>query len=192
MYFVIVIYNSTILTNVESVSMMLFWDLGILILAESLSSTMRKDNYLYDPHIISSMRTYQEEAVSSIARTAECVLALPTEEIFNLQNGLNAEVPIISYHITPGLTAMTFQKAIETIINLQLSPPFNLDSQQGQGGMPDIADGVWERQVDILMKGLNSLNVTVGGSQAASAAFQSLMRENGDVLSECWSSDFST
>ena len=139
------------------------------------------------------MRTYQEEAVSSIARTAECVLSLPTEEIFNLQNGLSAEVPIIAYHITPSLTAMTFQKAIETTINLQLSPPFSLDSQQGQGGIPNLtADGVWERQVDIIMKGLNSLNVTVGGSQAASAAFQSLMHEHGDVLSECWSSDFST
>lgn len=139
------------------------------------------------------MRTYQEEAVSSIARTAECVLSLPTEEIFNLQNGLSAEVPIIAYHITPGLTAMSFQKAIETIINLQPSPSFSLDSQQGQGRMLDlITDSVWERQVDIIMKGLNSLNVTVGGSQAASAAFQSLMREHGDVLSECWSSGFDT
>lgn len=128
------------------------------------------------------MHVYQEEAVSSVARTVERVLSLPTEELFNLENGLSAEVPILAYHITPSLTATTFQKTIENIISLHTCEE---DAQQG-------AVSIWKQQIDIVMKGLCSLDVTIGGSQVASAAIQSLIRQHGDILSECWTSDFST
>ena len=128
------------------------------------------------------MRAHQEEAVSSVARTVEHVLSLPTEELFNLENGLGAEVPIFAYHITPSLTATTFQKTIENIVFLKYC----------EESAPHGADNIWKQQIDIVMKGLCSLDVTVGGSQVASTAFQSLMRQHGDILSECWTSDFNT
>jgi hypothetical protein len=65
--------------------------------------------------------------------------------------------------------------------------------RSGDGNAPDpIPDGDWERQVDYLMKGLLSLDVTVGGSQTAGVVIQSLLRRYGDVISECWTCDFGT
>lgn len=101
------------------------------------------------------------------------MLSLPPEEAFNLQNGLRADVPIISYHITPSLTATTFEKAIEAMIDIHLT-----DEQDNVS--------MWKQQIDTLMKSLTSLDVTVGGEQVTKAAFSSLLRRHGDVLSECW------
>lgn len=148
-----------------SVSITLFWDLGVLILAESI----------IDTDLISQIQPYRLEAISSVTGTAERLLSLHPEESFNLQNGLREDVPIISYHITPSLTATTFEKSIEATINVRLS----VDGEQ---------DNVsnWKEKIDILMKSLASLDATIGGEQATKAAFSSLMRRHGDVLSECW------
>ncbi|KAJ6000070.1 hypothetical protein N7481_000479 [Penicillium waksmanii] len=134
------------------------------------------------------MRVYQEEAVLSVTRTVERVILLLTEDIFNLENGLGAEVSLFSYHITPRLTAMVFEKAIETLIYLHDSQVCPANSLQ----IDPTASSIWQRRIDIVLKGISSLNVIVGGSEAATAAFQSLMPQHGDILSECWTSDFST
>lgn len=134
------------------------------------------------------MRTYQKEAVSSVTKTVERVLSLPTEDVFNIENGLGAEVPLLAYHITPSLTAMVFEKTIQTLIYSQTSAFCIGSSLQ----MDPTANLVWQRQIDIVMKGLSFLGVTVGGFEAATSVFQSLMPRHGDLLSECWSSDFST
>lgn len=137
---------------------------------------------------ILKVRTCCEEAVSSVTRTVERVLSLPTDETFNRENGLSAEVPLLAYHITPRLTAAVFQKTIDRLIS----------SRNGEGcaenphPMDPTADPVFRRQIDALLKGLTSLSVTVGGSEAAAAVFQDLMPRNGDIISECWTSDFST
>lgn len=122
------------------------------------------------------MRSYQEEEVFPVVRTVERVLLIPTEGLFNLENSLSAEVPILTYHITPSLTATTFQKTIKNIISLHFT-----------GGMKIKVLTVWHPQIYIVMNCLCSLDVIVGESQVASAAIQSLMRQHGDILSE---SDF--
>lgn len=128
------------------------------------------------------MRIYQAEAVSSVTKTVECVLSLAPDSAFNIENGLDAEVPLIAYHITPSLTATVYQKSIETLMHFQQSPLYT----------GEIVDEDWQSQVDIVLKGLSSLGVTVGGSEAAERVLQSLMPRYGDILSECWTSDFST
>ncbi|OJJ07013.1 hypothetical protein ASPVEDRAFT_154935 [Aspergillus versicolor CBS 583.65] len=149
-------------SKASSVSITLFWDLSVLILAESI-----------DPDLISQIQSYRLEAISSVTKTAQRLLSLVPEEAFNLQNGLRADVPIISYHITPSLTATTFEKAIEAMIDIHLT-----DGEQD--------NLIWKQQIDTLMKSLASLDVTVGGEQVTKAAFSSLLRRHGDVLSECW------
>ena len=134
-----------------------------------------------DDFIIASMRSYQAEAIASVTKTVEHVLSLPPDSAFNLENGLDAEVPLIAYHITPSLTATVYQKSVETLINSQQSPLHTGET----------ADDVWQRQVDIVLKGLSSLGETVGGSEASTRVLQSLMPRYGDILSECWTSDFS-
>ncbi|GLB02898.1 hypothetical protein AtubIFM57258_006366 [Aspergillus tubingensis] len=165
-------------SRTASVSLVLFWDLSILILAEALALSRES----VDDTIIASMRSYQAEAVASVTKTVEHVLSLPPDSAFNIENGLDAEVPLIGYHITPSLTAMVYQKTIETL----------MDSQQSPLHTGETADEVWQRQVDIVLKGLSSLGVTVGGSEAVTRVLQSLMPRYGDILSECWTSDFST
>ncbi|GLA26290.1 hypothetical protein AnigIFM63326_003109 [Aspergillus niger] len=167
-------------SRTASVSLVLFWDLSILILAEALALDRESDSV--DDTIITSMRIYKAEAVSSVTKTVECVLSLAPDSAFNIENGLDAEVPLIAYHITPSLTAAVYQKSIETLMHSQQSPLYT----------GEIVDEDWQCQVDIVLKGLSSLGVTVGGSEAAERVLQSLMPRYGDILSECWTSDFST
>ncbi|ODM18785.1 hypothetical protein SI65_05402 [Aspergillus cristatus] len=81
-------------SRTSCVSIVLFWNFSVLILAESLEATMRDTSY--EPHLTSSMRAYQQKAVFSVARTVERVLSLPTDDLFNLENGLAAELPLLS------------------------------------------------------------------------------------------------
>lgn len=183
-------HRMSLLTSLKPVSIEIFWDFAVLILAESVTATINSP-YSIESHLVSSMHAYQMEAVSSIARTVDRMLSIPAEESFNLQNGLSAEVPIIAYHITPILTAATFEKAVENIISLHFAPLCSTDVRENEP-LDSLTEHAWKQQVDIIMKGINSLAMTVGGSEAANIVSQSLLRRHGDILSECWSSDFST
>ncbi|KAJ5315389.1 hypothetical protein N7476_005696 [Penicillium atrosanguineum] len=167
------------------VSLMAFWYLGVLIFAEILQP-LRTTAI---PDLSSKMKTCRRDATSSMADIIECVLQLPVEEAFNLQNGLSADVPLIAYHVTPSLMVTALEKAVEHIIDMQTSYNHN---EEPVGTSWDSREETWTRQIDYLMKGLLSLEVTVGGSQTAGVAFQSLMRKHGDIISECWTSDFET
>lgn len=164
-----------LLTDTKTVFLIVFWDLGVLVLAQHLKSVLNEADHSHE-QLISWTRTYQWQAALSVAQMVECVLSLPIEEAFKPQSGLSAEVPIFACHVTPSLVVAALQKAIEQIIGSQFA------SEEGL-----ISDGVWDRHIRSLMKGLVSLEVTIGGSRTAGVALQSLMRNYGDILSECWS-----
>ncbi|GAB1199595.1 hypothetical protein APSETT444_008949 [Aspergillus pseudonomiae] len=175
----------------EKVSILMFWNLGVFVLKEALKPTMRGIDPPCSHSVFSKLQAYSEEAALSVTQIVECVLSLPFEEIFNLQNGVSGEASVLSYHITPTLVAATFQKAIENILDVQLYPPC------GVGALDDRpfnhhADSTWKQHIDTILKGLISLDATIGGSQASGVAIRSLMQSYGDILSECWSSDFET
>ncbi|KAF7591449.1 hypothetical protein BBP40_001552 [Aspergillus hancockii] len=178
-------------SRLSSVSILVFWDLGVLVLVDALKPTMSAPDPSFRQDAISSIQAYREEAASSIAHTMECVLSLPPEEIFNLQNGMSTEASIITYHITPSLMAAALQKAIENIIDMQFSSAHGLEILESGCRMLN-TDNDWRRQIDAVMKGLISLDVTIGGSQVASVAIQDLMQRYWDVISECWSCGFET
>ncbi|CAG8371330.1 unnamed protein product [Penicillium salamii] len=169
-----------LLTADVLVSHTMFWSLGIFLLADVYQGATKHLKEEFEQHNSPIIRKYQAQAVSLVARVVECVHDLPAEELFNLQNGLSADVPITAYHVTPSLAVTALEKAIESVISLQ--------SHQ-QIIMPD---GIWDRQIDFLMKGLLSLNVTIGGSQTCEVALRQLMSKHGDILSECWTSGFET
>jgi hypothetical protein len=170
------------------VSLAIPWDLGALVLAELMPPFADEINRSHKSNLISRIRASQKEAATSVSQTIECMLTLPAEETFNLQNGLSAEVPIMAYHVTPSIMTAALEKAMEYVLESRVA-----HSGRSNDNAPDpIPDGVWERQVDCLMKGILSLDVTVGGSQTAGVVMQSLIRRYGDVISECWSCDFST
>lgn len=175
----------------RTVSIVMFWNLGVFVLMDCLKPTMTGLSPPCSHDIFSRLETYTEEAALSVTRTAERVLSLPFEEIFNLHNGVSAEASVFSYHITPTLVATTFQKAIENILGLQLYPPCGVGTLEGRS-LSFHADFTWKQHIDIIMKALVSLDVTIGGSQASSVAIQSLMQSHGDILSDCWSCDFET
>lgn len=164
---------------------MAFWDLGVLILAEVFQHST--ENPI--SNLASKIQAYRKDATSSIAQTIEYLLRLPMEEEFNLRNGLSAEVPLIAYHVTPSLMATALEKAVEHTIDMRISQSHHQGPAGNTWGLDHEA---WIHQVDVLMKGLLSLDVTVGGSQTAGVAFQSLMRKYGDIISESWTSDFDT
>ncbi|KAJ5811594.1 hypothetical protein N7474_007895 [Penicillium riverlandense] len=178
----------SISSRIAFMSLAIPWDLGALVLAEIMPPFAEEINQSYDSNLIPRISASQKEAATSVSQTIDCMLTLPAEETFNLQNGLSAEVPIMAYHVTPNIMTAALEKALEYVLESQVS-----HSERSNDNAPDpIPDGVWERQVDCLMKGLLSLDVTVGGSQTAGVVRQSLMQRYGDVISECWSCDFST
>jgi hypothetical protein len=153
---------------------MIFWNLGLLVFAESSNSVLNESEYFHQ-HLISKIRALQQQAASSLTRTVECVFVLPTVGSWKPDSGLGVDVPITACHVTPSIAVTTLEKAIEQIIEVQS------DSETGL-----IFDGVWNRHVAVLMKGLVSLEVTIGGSRIAGGALRSLMQRYGDIISECW------
>ncbi|KAJ5160069.1 uncharacterized protein N7482_007073 [Penicillium canariense] len=167
-------------SRISLVSLAMPWDLGVLVLADTVQVFAHGLCRYSHPALFSCIQSYGNEAASSVASTIGCMLLLPTEERFNLQNGLGAEVPIIAYHVTPGIMSATLERAVEHVVKLRLSSPGDSD------------DMLQDHQIDRLMKGLVSLDVTIGGSQTAGVAMQSLMHKYGDAISECWTCDFET
>lgn len=125
--------------------------------------------------MIANMRTYQWQAASSMAQMIECVLELPAGEAFKEDSGLGADLPLTLSHVSPGIVVVALEKALQQIIDWRFSSEYET-----------VPEGTWELHVGTLMKGLVSMEVTIGGSRTAGAALQSLMREYGDILSECW------
>lgn len=174
--------------RISLVSFVMFWNLGIFLLVEVFKKVTKDLDSSVKQEIGPAVREYQRDAASCVAQVVECVLNLPAEEAFNLQNGLGAEVPLTAYHVTPSLTVTALQRAIESVIDLQLYS--GCDDDLSDDAQFLIPDGVWDRQIDILMKGLMSLDVTIGGSQTCGVALRGLMHKHGDILSECWTSGF--
>lgn len=80
------------------------------------------------------------------------------------------------------------RQAIEQQISLR-----DHDSTSFEGfGLGLTAEDQWRDSIDCLMKGLLMLDVTVGGSRAVQAASQKIIKSYGDILSDCWSTDFDT
>ena len=154
---------------------MTFWDLGVLVFARDTKFTKCHADQLYE-HFNLQMQVYQWRAALSVAQSAECVLALPATDAFNPQSGLHSDTPLTAAHVTPGTIVLALQNAVEQIIDLQSCSAYGL-----------VPDGIWNRHIGSLLKGLVSLGVTIGGSRTADIAIQSLMRDYGDILSECWS-----
>ncbi|KAJ5822559.1 hypothetical protein N7447_004899 [Penicillium robsamsonii] len=177
------------LTGLALVSLVMFWNLGIFLLAEVFKKVTKDLDRSFSQEIELAVREYQRDATSCVTQVVECVLNLPAEEAFNLQNGLGAEVPLTAYHVTPSLAVTALQRAIENVIDLQLYS--NCDAGVSDDDAHSlIPDGIWDRQIDVLMKGLMSLDVTIGGSQTCGVALRGLMHNHGDILSECWISGF--
>ncbi|KAJ5116855.1 hypothetical protein N7456_001203 [Penicillium angulare] len=186
------IHLLSILMNHGSVSHTMFWSLGIFLLVDVFqTATVSHLDESIAQCIGPTIRKYRDHAASIVAQVVGSVQNLPAEEVFNLQNGLGAEVPITVYHVTPSLAVTALEKAIESVIESQ-------HTSIPQGGLREyhrealVPDGIWDHQVDILMKGLMSLDVTIGGSQTCGVTLRRLMRRHGDTLSECWTSEFET
>jgi len=153
----------------------IFWDLGVLGLADVVKILSAEDSDPSNQHLFAQMQNYQWGSAMSMAYTVECVLNLPTAEGFKPFSGLDPEVPVTASHVTPTIVVLALQKAIEQIIEAKLSSGASLDP-----------DGVWDHSLGILMKGLVALGVTVGGSRTATVSMQTLMQAHGNILSECW------
>lgn len=79
-------------------------------------------------------------------------------------------------------------KAVRHIVSLRIS--ILAEAEMSDEDPDYLSDDLWRKRIDYLMKGLLSLQVTIGGSQTVGSVLKALMREYGDMISECWSSDF--
>lgn len=96
------------------------------------------------------------------------------------------------YHIAPDLAVVAVRKAIEAHITLEPTRTnADFDHQDPQSD-DDTNVQQWKEALDKLLKGLLALKASIGGSQSAGLALESLLQKYGDILSECWSADFET
>ncbi|KAJ5173647.1 uncharacterized protein N7500_001578 [Penicillium coprophilum] len=175
--------------KISLVSLVMFWNLGIFHFVQVFEKVTGDLGPSDRQQVGSAVRGYQRDAASCVTRVIGCVLNLPAEETFNLQNGLGGEVPLTAYHVTPSLAVSALQRAIESVIDLQLYSNCDARSLEDNAQLL-IPDGIWDQQIDILMKGLMSLDVTIGGSQTSGVALKELMHNYGDIISDCWTSGF--
>ena len=137
------------------------------------------------------LHSCQWTAGSCLAQLMRCVSAQPSLEVFNQANGLDVELPMTGYHLTTELMVTSLRQAIEKLIDLRHNADFDLTSSQDLD-LGVIVEEQWKESIDYLMKGLLSLDVTVGAAQAVICASHDLIRAYGDILSDCWSADFET
>jgi len=166
--------------------MISFWSLGVLVLADTILPFAEKINESCDPGLLSRVQLCREVAVSSMSRIIEAVSALPNGASFNIQNSLGPEIPIIAYHVTPSLMTSAFAKAVEHSVNLRVSNAYSLEDSIVDTAFRGCGDAE-DHRIDTLVKGLLSLDATIGGSQVSGIAFQTLMERYGDVISDSWS-----
>ncbi|KAJ6102671.1 hypothetical protein N7486_005098 [Penicillium sp. IBT 16267x] len=178
----------SLVRKVSVASMISFWSLGVLVLADSLLPFTEEISQFCHSGLLSQVQSCREVAVSSMTQIIEAVSALPNEASCNIQNSLGPEVPIIAYHVTPSLMTSALAKAVEHSVHLRISNAYSLEDSIVDTTFLGCADA-GDRKIDALVKGLLSLDVTIGGSQTASMAFQSLMERYGDIISESWSCD---
>ncbi|KAJ5636117.1 uncharacterized protein N7484_009430 [Penicillium longicatenatum] len=174
--------------KVSIASMISFWSLGVLVLADSLLPFIEDINQFCDSSIFPQLQLCRQVAVSSMTHIIQAVSALPNEAGFNIQNSLGSETPIIAYHVTPSLMTSALAKAVEHSIDLHVMNAYSLEDpivETNFLGYDDAGNG----RIDALIKALLSLDVSIGGSQTAGVAFQSLMETYGDIISEYWSCD---
>ena len=101
--------------------------------------------------------------------------------------------PILSVHASSGLIVNALEKAVESLIAMQLPQKTSMDSLHGPFmglGINDDPQLVWSRNLRMLLECLVSLQSVPSTSQPATVAMQSLLYNHGDLLSECWSSEF--
>ena len=140
---------------------------------------------------LSRLRSSQWTAGSSLTQLMRQVLAQPSLEMFNRCNGLSVDLPLTGYHLTTELMVTSLRLAIERLIDLRHIADFDLTSPEDLGFRLTVEER-WKDSIDCLMKGLLSLDGTVGTSSAVSRASQKLIKSYGDILSDCWSTDFET
>ncbi|KIW46400.1 uncharacterized protein PV06_02072 [Exophiala oligosperma] len=139
----------------------------------------------------SKLYSYQQDAASDLSQLMRQVQAQPSLEMFNLYHGLSADIPLTGYHITTELMVISLQQAIEQLINLHETSAHK--SWRPEGFSLNLTEeDRWGDCIDYLMKGLLLLDVTVGGSWSVQCASQKLITSYGDILSDCWSTDFET
>lgn len=165
--------------------MISFWSLGVLVLADSLLPFAEQICRSCELGLLSQVQLCREVAVSLVTRMIEAVSAMPNEANFNVQNSLGPEIPIIAYHVTPSLMTSALAKAVGHIVHLRVSNACSYQDSMIDTTFPG-SDDAGDRRIDPLVKGLLSLDATIGGSQTGGTAFQSLMVRYGDIISESW------
>ncbi|KAL4937877.1 Alpha/beta hydrolase family-domain-containing protein [Aspergillus oleicola] len=181
----------SIRSKISFISIILPWNLGILILSETLKPIMADTSLIpITPELSSQLHTYRRKAVSTITQIATKILSQRSEETknFNAENGLVPDVPILAFHVTVGLTVMTFGKAIEATIDMQASMSSGNNAEERNTGDLQLGqDDSWKKDVGTLMEALSLLDTIVGGKEVTRCVFDGLLRRHADVLCDCWS-----
>lgn len=171
--------------------LVLLWNLGLLTITEIPIEFTHIHTTTEGQPLSTTLRAYQRTAISTITQLSKHILADPFPENTTLCDDLDVETRMTGYHLAPDLAVVAVRKAIEQQVRLGPRGDVVFDDQGND--MSDCVDAEqWMDSLDHLVKGLLALKVSVGGSQSAGFALESLLRDHGDILSECWSADFET
>ncbi|KAK5053035.1 hypothetical protein LTR84_002009 [Exophiala bonariae] len=175
-------------SKVQILTLGALWTLGLSSFTEVANLKSKVGTHLISTDLFRKLYSCQSTGILRLSQLMRRLQCQPTLEMFNLYHGLSADIPLTGYHFSIELMVAALRQSIERQINLHSN-----NSADFVGfGLSLIAEDQWRDSVDSLMKGLLMLDVTVGGSRAVQAASEKLVHSYGDVLSDCWSTDFDT
>lgn len=167
---------------------MLFWNLGHLCLVEQIHYV----SHLLAPDVgqtlLSKADALQEDAVTFALAIARRIVDVSANGTFKLINSIQAKLQFVSHHANTALVVKALVTGIEHTIDFNLSKqPHN--TQTRISGSSTYPQSNWVASIKPLLTCLVALESTVSGAFTARPALQNLMRQYGDILMDCWSSE---
>lgn len=132
------------------------------------------------------MVQYQSRGTSAIAALVRSLFALSPSKDSQGSGQVRAGTSLMLDHINLGLVILALVKSVEHSLLLK-AVASNPEAAQAPACPQPNQQKPWSGNVEVLVMCLLSLEKTVVGSFPARDALNSLLRQHGDTVMECWS-----
>lgn len=164
----------------------LYSDFGLIILAEQIDECNRSEYLLCCSELQEKSDTYRLQGTSSTTSLVRSMLNLSRLQIGGTTTSSQDRTPLIFEHINLRLVTFAVYKCIEHSVHMYQTAVTYLQFLE-EPNDHDLNQRIrLGRDIKTLFQCLISLNQTIVGSFAARTALESLLRQYGETIMECW------
>jgi hypothetical protein len=168
----------------------LFWNLGILILAEQINIALRNDLYSNREavHLVSiKAGEYEASAISSVVAMSRHINNISTTHGYiRVSSDSELKLPFISHHARLAPVVTVLSKTIEHLIQQVTSTDVTMFERDIES-MHKIESTMLSIKTVLIC--LLDMDATVAGARSARPTIRKLMSSHSDVLMDCWAVD---